>query len=71
MTRFEDLLTKDPFTTAQSADYLGVTVQTLYQYRSDGRGPDSFTVGRSVFYGKAALDAWKKHVEAMGRSRIQ
>lgn len=59
----------DALTATQAAEYLGVKAQTLYQYRRDGRGPTSFTVGRSVFYGKAALDEWRDRREALGRAR--
>jgi excisionase family DNA binding protein len=38
--------------------YLGVPVQTLYAWRSRGRGPASLRVGRHLRYRRVDLDAW-------------
>jgi excisionase family DNA binding protein len=38
--------------------YLGVPVQTLYSWRSNGTGPRGLKVGRHVRYRREDLDAW-------------
>jgi excisionase family DNA binding protein len=45
-------------TTDQAADYLSVSVGTLYNWRSQGRGPRYNTVGRIVRYHRDQLDAF-------------
>ena len=42
----------------QAADYLGTSVATLYYWRTCGKGPASFKVGRRVMYDRADLDAF-------------
>jgi excisionase family DNA binding protein len=52
----------------EAADYLGVTLQTLYQWRSANRGPKSYKLGeknpdalndsRPVRYRRKDLDRW-------------
>lgn len=45
-------------TTDQAADYLSVSTGTLYNWRSQGRGPRYNTVGRIVRYHRDQLDAF-------------
>ena len=45
----------DPRTTA---DYLGVAVLSLADWRTKGAGPDYIKVGASVRYRRSALEAW-------------
>ncbi|MFF4519442.1 helix-turn-helix transcriptional regulator [Streptomyces mirabilis] len=42
----------------EAADRVGVTRATLYKWRSLGKGPKSFTVGRRAVYRIADLDAY-------------
>lgn len=44
--------------TQEVADYLGVPVQTLYQWRSRGQGPTSMRIGRHVRYDPADVRSW-------------
>ena len=45
--------------TAQDvADYLGVPLTTLYQWRYLGTGPSAYRVGRHLRYEPAAVQAW-------------
>ena len=43
------------------ADYLGVPVTTLYQWRYRGEGPPGFRVGRYIRYRWPDVEAWIKH----------
>lgn len=40
------------------AEYLGVPVATIYQWRYRGEGPNGFRVGRHVRYRWREVDAW-------------
>jgi excisionase family DNA binding protein len=40
------------------ADYLGVPVGTVYQWRYRGVGPRGSSVGRHVRYRRRDVDAW-------------
>lgn len=42
----------------QAAAYLHTPVGTLYGWRSQGRGPACFKIGRRVMYDRADLDAF-------------
>jgi excisionase family DNA binding protein len=52
------------FTLSQLAAELGVTVQTLYDLRSQGRGPRGFRVGRELRFRVSEVDAWLAQMEA-------
>lgn len=43
---------------AELADYLGVPVQTIYQWRYRGEGPPGYRVGRHVRYRWSDIQAW-------------
>ena len=43
---------------AEAARYLGLTPDTLRDYRSKGRSPRFFKLGWNVFYAGADLDDW-------------
>lgn len=45
-------------TPAEVADYLGVTVKTLAQWRSQGKGPQYRKVGGFVRYRWLNVDRW-------------
>ncbi len=51
-------------TLSQLASQLGVTVQTLYDLRSQGRGPRGFRVGRELRFRVSEVDAWLAQLEA-------
>ncbi len=40
------------------AEYLGVPVATLYQWRYRGEGPAGFRVGRHLRYRWSEVEAW-------------
>jgi excisionase family DNA binding protein len=43
------------------ADYLGVSVATLYQWRYRREGPPGFRVGRHVRYRWTDIEEWIEH----------
>lgn len=45
-------------TVEEVAEYLGVPVNTLYQWRHKGTGPTAFRVGRFLRYDPANVRAW-------------
>jgi excisionase family DNA binding protein len=49
--------------TEDLSDYLGVPVQTLYQWRTKRKGPLGRKIGKHVRYRPEDVDAW---VEAQG-----
>jgi excisionase family DNA binding protein len=51
-------------TLSQLAIELGVTVQTLYDLRSQGRGPRGFRVGRELRFRVTEVDAWLAQLES-------
>ncbi len=42
----------------KTAEYLGVPAQTLYSWRSRGKGPKGYRVGRHIKFRRAEVDAW-------------
>lgn len=55
----------DPVVTlSHLAAQLGVSVQTLYDLRSQGRGPRGFRVGRELRFRVSEVDAWLAGMEA-------
>lgn len=40
------------------ADFLGVPVNTLYQWRHKGTGPQAYRVGRHLRYDLTSVRAW-------------
>jgi excisionase family DNA binding protein len=45
-------------TIAELAHYLGVSVNTIYEWNSVGSGPAYYRVGRYVRYKKEDVEAW-------------
>ncbi|MGN6251055.1 MAG: helix-turn-helix transcriptional regulator [Marmoricola sp.] len=46
------------------AEFLGIPVATLYQWRHKGCGPDAYRVGRHLRYEPSTLRAWlDEHLE--------
>ena len=51
-------------TIRELAAALGVSVQTLYDLRSQGRGPTGFRVGRSLRFRRTEVEEWLSRLEA-------
>jgi excisionase family DNA binding protein len=49
---------KELLNTKELAEYLGVTAQTLRQYRLDGRGPVYLKIGHLVRYRLSDVEQW-------------
>ena len=45
-------------TVEELAEYLGVPVATLYQWRHRGEGPPGFRVGRYIRYRRNDVEQW-------------
>jgi excisionase family DNA binding protein len=45
-------------TVEELADYLGVPIATLYQWRHRGEGPPGFRVGRYIRYQRTDVEQW-------------
>ncbi|WP_344771706.1 helix-turn-helix domain-containing protein [Nocardioides panacisoli] len=54
---------------SELADRLHVTVQTLYDLRSRGRGPRGFRVGRELRFRSSEIEAWLTRMEADDAAR--
>lgn len=61
--------TFEVLTLAELADRLHVTVQTLYDLRSKGRGPRGFRVGRRLMFRVSEIEAWLGRMEREDGSR--
>ncbi len=48
---------------SELADRLGVTAQTIYDLRSQGRGPHGFRLGRQLKFRASEVDAWLGRLE--------
>ena len=57
------------FTTSQLAAHLGVSVQTLYDLRNQGRGPRGFRVGRELRFRLCEVHAWLERMEEADADR--
>ncbi|MEZ5193969.1 MAG: helix-turn-helix domain-containing protein [Nocardioides sp.] len=49
---------------SELAEQLHVSVQTLYDLRSQGRGPTGFRVGRHLRFRRSEIQAWLQRLEA-------
>jgi len=56
-------------TVAAAAEYLGIKPKTLYALRSQGIGPPSIRIGRSIRYSTDALQAWLQDQEEKDMAR--
>lgn len=54
---------------SELAAHLHVPVQTMYDLRSQGRGPRGFRVGRELRFRVAEVDAWLARLEAADAKR--
>ena len=50
----------DLWTTAEAAEYVGMSPRTLERYRVTGEGPKYLKIGRLVYYLQRDLDDWLK-----------
>jgi len=57
--------------TRQAAEYLGVTVSTLTNRRSQGKGPRYLKDDGKVRYTKEDLDRWKKKQAKIEKERAK
>ena len=48
---------------SELAAQLGVKPQTIYDLRSEGRGPKGFRVGSELRFRKKVIDAWIRQLE--------
>ena len=54
---------------SQLARHLGVSVQTLYDLRHQGRGPVGFRVGRELRFRVSEVEAWLLRLESADAAR--
>lgn len=54
---------------SELAAHLRVSVQTLYDLRSQGRGPRGFRVGRELRFRRNEVEAWLAGLEDADRER--
>ena len=54
---------------SELASRLQVSVQTLYDLRSQGRGPRGFRVGRELRFRVGEIDAWLARMEEADAAR--
>lgn len=52
------------FSLKELAGLFGVSVQALYDLRSQGRGPTGFRVGRQLRFRRSEVKAWLERMEA-------
>jgi excisionase family DNA binding protein len=57
-TEFESILTL-----SELAARLGVSAQTIYDLRSQGRGPRGFRIGRELKFRASEVDTWLRRLE--------
>jgi excisionase family DNA binding protein len=56
-------------TPGQLAEALGISVRTLYNWRSQRKGPPGFRVGRHVRYRRSDVKVWLDAQAQEGRLR--
>ena len=56
-------------TLRELAAHLTLSVQTLYDLRSEGRGPRGFRVGRELRFRCSEVDSWLARLEAADGER--
>lgn len=57
------------WTSGEVAEYLGVPLKTLYQWRAEGRGPTAYRVGRFMRYQREDVDTWLAERADSGNAR--
>jgi excisionase family DNA binding protein len=56
---------------SELAARLRVSVQTLYDLRSQGRGPRGFRVGRELRFRLSEVDSWLNRMEQADKERYR
>lgn len=54
----------DVLSLSELCTQLHVTAQTIYDLRSQGRGPRGFRLGRELRFRKREIDAWLSRLES-------
>lgn len=54
---------------SELAAHLRVSIQTLYDLRSQGRGPRGFRVGRELRFRRTEIETWLARLEDADRDR--
>lgn len=60
----------DKLTTREAAEYLGVPVKRVRNWRSDGGGPRFEKPAGRALYTRADLEAWRARNARTGRKRV-
>lgn len=60
---------EDVVSTSELATYLQVSLQTVYDLRSQGRGPRGFRVGRELRFRLTEVHAWLERLEEADGAR--
>lgn len=59
---------KGYLTTSEVAESTGIPAATLRYWRSIGKGPRSFNMGRNVYYSPADVEGWvNQQIESTAR----
>jgi predicted DNA-binding transcriptional regulator AlpA len=58
MNKAEAIITTKLWGTKDTADYLGVPVNTLYQWRAKGYGPPAHRIGKYIKYVPGEVRNW-------------
>lgn len=56
-------------TLSRLAAWLGVPVQTIYDLRSQGRGPRGFRVGHELRFRRSEVETWLEQLEAADEAK--
>jgi excisionase family DNA binding protein len=56
---------QDFYTPQALAEYLNVSLSTVYQWRARGTGPQAHKLGRAVRFRKTDVEAWLEGQRAM------
>jgi excisionase family DNA binding protein len=54
---------------SELCEHLHVTAQTIYDLRSQGRGPNGFRVGRELRFRVSEIEAWLTQMESEDAQR--
>ena len=65
LLRGKQAITDGGMTEAEVAEYLGLSKNTLRQWRVDSRGPKYHKHGKSVRYHRSEIDAWRTATTVM------
>ncbi|GAA2012849.1 helix-turn-helix domain-containing protein [Microbacterium ulmi] len=54
--------------TRELADYLGVPVSTVYDWRTNSKGPRAYRFGKRIMFGVSDIRAW---MDTMSEPHVQ